>query len=213
MYATGNMGNVPMLFRDGTVIPDRDLMEVYEDTENYNAVPIILGTNRDEFKPFFIGDPNLIEMRMGVLPRIKNEPFFSAVTSYFNDSWKARGVDEVSIQLNQSQGSNVYAYRFDWDELPTILGADLSRLLGAPHAFEIPFVFNSFDNSVMTSVLFSDNNIPSRDALASKMSSYWAEFAYTGSPGRGRNGKQYEWRPWNPAVDAGKFVMLDGERD
>ena len=79
----------------------------------------------------------------------------------------------------------MFAYRFDWDELPTILGVDLSKLMGAMHAAEIPFVFESFDDRLMNWVLFSDENIPSRTELSRKMSSYWAEFAYNGAPGSG----------------------------
>lgn len=84
--------------------------------------------------------------------------------------------------------------------------------MGAMHAAEIPFVFESFDDRLMNWVLFSDDNIPSRTELSRKMSSYWAEFAYNGSPGRGRDGTQAEWEPWNESPSQGKFVMLDSER-
>ena len=180
---------------------------------NYNAVPIIIGTNRDEFKPFFAGDSSLVELQMGFLPKIINEAYFHAVTSYFNDAWKARGVDEVSMRLAKSQADPVFAYRFDWDELPTILGVDLSKLMGAVHASEIPFVFESFDDRLMNWVVFSDENIPSRTELSKKMSSYWAEFAYNSSPGRGRDGTQTDWTPWDEKPNQGKFVILDSERD
>ena len=45
-----------------------------------------------------------------------------------------------------------------------------------------------------------------------KMSSYWDEFAYNGLPGRGRDGKQTDWKPWTEGAGKGKFVMLDSER-
>ena len=35
------------------------------------------------------------------------------------------------------------------------------------------------------------------DTVADHMSAYWAEFAYTGSPGSGRDGKQPTWSTWN----------------
>jgi para-nitrobenzyl esterase len=117
------------------------------------------------------------------------------------------------MRLAASQTDPVFAYRFDWDELPTILGVDLSKLMGAMHAAEIPFVFESFDDRLMNWVLFSDENIPSRTELSRKMSSYWAEFAYNSSPGRGRDGTQTDWSPWNEELGRGKFVMLDSERD
>jgi len=44
------LADVPALFADGTVIPARPLMEVYSNISDYNAVPVIIGSNRDEFK-------------------------------------------------------------------------------------------------------------------------------------------------------------------
>jgi para-nitrobenzyl esterase len=203
---------LPMIFRDGAVVPTTDLMQTFSDADRYHAVPIVIGTNRDEFKPLFVGDRDLVTLDWGFLPRIIDPGYFHAVTSYFNDSWKARGVDEVSMRLVASQTDPVFAYRFDWDELPTVLGVDLSQLLGAPHAFEIPFVFESFDDRLMNSIVFSSDNIPSRTELSEKMSSYWAEFAHNGSPGKGRDGTQPEWRAWSEERGEGKFVMLDSER-
>jgi len=212
LLASEGMPELPMIFRDGTVVPAEDLMEVFKDADNYNAVPIMIGTNRDEFKPFFIGDRSLVALDMGFVPRIIDDAHFQAVTGYFNDSWKARGVDEAAMRLTASQAEAVFAYRFDWDELPTVLGVDLSALMGAMHAAEIPFIFESFDDRLMNWVLFSDDNIPSRTELSRKMSSYWAEFAYNSSPGKGRDGTQTQWQPWNNNPSQGKFIMLDSER-
>jgi para-nitrobenzyl esterase len=209
---TEGIPNLPMIFRDGVVVPARDLMEVFANASDYNDVPIIIGTNRDEFKPFFLGDRSLVELEMGFLPRIIDEGHFHAVTGYFNDSWKARGVDEVSMRLVASQTDPVFAYRFDWDELPKVLGVDLSLMMGAMHAAEIPFVFESFDDRLMNWILFSDENIASRTELSKKMSSYWTEFAYRGSPGRGRDGTQTRWEAWNESANQEKFVMLDSDR-
>jgi para-nitrobenzyl esterase len=42
------------------------------------------------------------------------------------------------------------------------------------------------------------------------MMSYWAEFAYHGAPGRGRDGKLPEWTAWdNSAPQSPKFMILD----
>jgi para-nitrobenzyl esterase len=42
------------------------------------------------------------------------------------------------------------------------------------------------------------------------MMSYWAEFAYTGDPGSGRNAKQPRWTPWDSSSpQAPKFAVLD----
>ena len=42
----------PLIFRDGAVVPIAPLQAVFSDAENYHHVPMIIGTNRDEFKLF-----------------------------------------------------------------------------------------------------------------------------------------------------------------
>jgi para-nitrobenzyl esterase len=203
----------PLIFRDGAVVPKAPLKVVFSDAENYRHVPMIIGTNRDEFKAFFVGDPTLVEMQMGFLPTIIDPARFHATARYFNDKWKAVGVDEAAMRFTTAQREAVFAYRFDWDELPTVLGVDLENLLGAPHAFEIPFVFESFDDRFMNRVLFSNDNIPSRTVLSEAMSSYWTEFAYHGSPGKGRDGVLQEWQRWSEQPRESKFMILDGDVD
>jgi para-nitrobenzyl esterase len=97
----------------------------------------------------------------------------------------------------------VYVYRFDWDEEPTILGGDLGRMIGASHVFEIPFVFGHFDLGREANAAFAEENEPGRRELSAQMMSYWAEFARSGSPGKGRRGDLPEWRP-SPG-----FLVLD----
>ena len=44
------------------------------------------------------------------------------------------------------------------------------------------------------------------------MQSYWAQFAWTGSPGRGRDGRQLAWTPWDPSgPGADKYIVFDTE--
>jgi para-nitrobenzyl esterase len=110
--------------------------------------------------------------------------------------------------LRQAQ-SEVFVYRFDWDEEPTLLGADLGVMLGAAHGFEIPFVFGHFELGSDGYVLFTEDNQAGRQGLAEQMMGYWAEFARTGAPGRGRDAAQVEWTAWDPNPGGAKFVVLD----
>jgi para-nitrobenzyl esterase len=213
---SGELGlsNVPQLLADGAVIPSRELIQLFSDSADYNAVPIILGSTRDEFKMLAAMDDTFVETRFGLFPRIKDKDHHQAYTSYINDTIKALGVDEVAIAMSNRQNESVYAYRFDWDELPTIAGSDMQELMGAAHASEIPFVFGMFDDSFMNNLMFDENNIPGRDLLSESMSSYWAEFAYSSSPGRGRSGTLHEWRAWSNESAAGeKYIILDDEND
>jgi para-nitrobenzyl esterase len=44
--------------------------------------------------------------------------------------------------------------------------------------------------------------------------SYWANFAYTGSPGRGRDGREIEWTGWKNSAETNKrLLILDSVAD
>jgi len=216
MYQSRAAGmlSVPQLFRDGVVLPAEDALEAFSDVSRYNAVPVILGTNRDEHRLFMIRDPEYVNRYLGFYIRMKDPEHYELIDDYRTDIRKAAGVDRIAAALRDSQGPSVYAYRFDWDEEPSILGMDLGVLLGAAHGVEIPFVFNKFDTSFLARYTNSEGNRPGRQALGDSMSSYWAQLAYSGSPGWGRDGKQPEWRPWdNDPGAADKFIIFDTAED
>ena len=120
-------------------------------------------------------------------------------------SWKATGADEVAAAMAASGARDLFMYRFDWDEEPTILGTELSRMLGASHGLEIPFVFGHFDMGRDANRLFTSANEPGRRDLSAAMMSYWTAFARSGDPGRG-DGKQPEWPRWSAQHE---YVVLD----
>ncbi|MEX2131408.1 MAG: hypothetical protein WD772_07960, partial [Pseudohongiellaceae bacterium] len=59
--------------------------------------------------------------------------------------------------------------------------------------------------------LYDPATNPGRDQLSSAMMSYWANFAYTGNPGRGRDGSLLEWQAWQNGDGAPKMVILDSD--
>jgi para-nitrobenzyl esterase len=202
------------VFPDGTVLPDDDPMQRLSRAEGYNVVPVMLGTTRDENKLFMYFDPRHVQQILGVYPRLRNEREYNLIAEYLARMWKATGADEPAAAMRAAQGPSVYVYRFDWDEAPTILFADLPTLVGAAHGFEIPFVFGHFDLGPEGNIIFSDGNAPGRRSLATQMMSYWAEFAYNGAPGRGRHGELPEWTPWQNGDEAQpRFMILDTAAD
>ncbi|MCJ7685762.1 MAG: carboxylesterase family protein, partial [Desulfobacteraceae bacterium] len=139
---------------------------------------------------------------------------YNRVTGYFSDLLRAQAADEPAALMRDAQGPSVYVYRFDWDELPDYFLFDLSELLGACHGLEMFFVFRTFDSGKRVKYAFTKKNYPGRKELSDAMSSYWAQFAYSGDPGRGRQGDLPEWKPWNnsnPGKD--KFIVFDTEKD
>ncbi len=127
--------------------------------------------------------------------------------------WKTQVVDELAILLRKAQGPFVYVYRLDWDELRTLFTLGLGGLFGAGHALEIPFVFGNFAGIDRTMVIIY-NNVPARDALSRSMMFYGSEFAYSGNPGRGRDGSETAWTSWeNGGESADRILILDSVND
>ena len=211
------MITMPNVLKDGFVMPMGNYLDLLSDKANYNSVPIIIGGNRDEYKLFMIMSPEYVDLPLGLPVHVKNQKLYDLTASYMSDMWKATGVDEVATALSASQPGEVWAYRFDWDEEPSILGINVASMLGASHSMEGGFVFNDFSEfmyPLFTSLLYTKSNEAGRIALSESMSSYWAELAYSGSPGRGRSGTEFEWQPWEnstPATD--KFIVFDTSED
>jgi len=214
----GGMISWPHMFKDGTVFPTTDPLTLFGDIATYNEVPLMIGSNRDEMKLFMALDPTFVTIVAGLPVGAKDPAYYALHSQYTTDAMKATSVDLIASTLSQTVGQpGVWAYRFDWDEEPVILGVDISFLLGAAHALEIPFAFHdiyAFVVPSMASMAYNDENLSGRMELAGSMSSYWAEFAYNGDPGNGRSGTEVAWTEWNSAApENDKFIIFDTSAD
>ena len=99
-------------------------------------------------------------------------------------------------EVQSSQQSQTYMYRFDWQS-PAAGGA-----LGACHALDIPFAFGTHTLPGMGA--FAGEG-PGADALAESMTSAWLAFARSGDPST----PALSW----PAFDAAarRTMVLDAE--
>ena len=210
------------VFPDGHVILEGGIEESFINP-NVSRVPIISGTNKDENKFFNAMNRNFVKWgpatglykTVGIdeMPlEIIDLDYYEAINFYGSSFWKQRAVDTPARKLTQSGHANTFAYRFDWDELTTINDMDLSKLIGAAHALEILFVFGSFDSYVVKNFLFGEGAYPAGKKLSDQIQSYWAEFAYTGDPGKGRDGNLPEWKAWSLS-EGEKYLVLDSEND
>jgi para-nitrobenzyl esterase len=193
------MYRAPALLRDGHVLPTSTVVEALAQP----TVPLLLGTNRDELKLFMLGNPQYVTRSIGL--HINDEPSFERDARLGADVWKALGTDLPAAAAQQT-GTPVFAYRFDWDEEPSYLAADLPKLLGAAHGLEIGFVFDDEAGEFDPFKINTKDNEPGRVKLARAMASYWVQFARTGAPGRGVDGTLPEWTGYGP--DA-RFMVLD----
>ena len=133
------MVNLPDNFGDGYVLPQMTNLEIFGNPENHNMVPTILGTNRDEPALFMARDPYWVKNMLGILPRLKDPDAYKRAVNYGALAWKERGVDSLARLMTKAGNTQVFAYRFDWDDLPSVMGYDLSTALGAAHGLEIAF--------------------------------------------------------------------------
>ncbi|MEL7490391.1 MAG: carboxylesterase family protein [Pseudomonadota bacterium] len=198
----GGFMELPRVIQDGIVLPASPLRDAFASPETFNAVPIMTGTNRDEMKLFYLLDERLTKKILGTFYVARDQDLYDAASDYSGRNWRLRAVDRPAIRMRAGGHEAVYAYRFDWDEGGRFLWTDFSKLLGAAHALEIPFVFNKFALlGDADKVLFKKNTFETRDALSKTMGKYWASFARNGAPARGQKA---DW----PVYGADAAVMI-----
>ena len=197
------------IISDNVVIPEEGILETLEDASKHANVPIILGINRDENKLFNFFNKNLVRNFFNRFFLVKDSFYYDILSDYQSLAWRSNGLDTPADIIYQSGQNNIYAYRFDWDEEPKILGMDFSLLLGAAHAFEIPFIMGDFDLGGQTSFIYDKDKIKERNILSASMMQYWSEFAKNGNPDRGSNKNLARWEKWKTFEGDSKIMILD----
>lgn len=206
----------PWVFRDGTVLPIIPMLEVFSDPNQYNAVPTIIGTNREEYKSLMVTEPDYVKRLFGMIPAPRDQVVWDQVGQFGGAMWKAIGADEPARQMVSGGHQEVYVYRLDWDDPPTLfMLLNLKNLLGASHALDMPLIFTDYDNEMtfMPFELINEDNITETRPLAEAMAAYWAEFAYSGKPATGRNSNAIEWQAWQVGDDSEQFMVFDTVTD
>ncbi|MEY2475019.1 MAG: para-nitrobenzyl esterase [Actinomycetota bacterium] len=178
---------------DGIVLPEPPIDAI--GAGSAGGVRVLIGTNADEMKLFTVLDPassDLDEARLikRVIAAVGDAgKAAELVTAYRShrpgvsaaELWGDMQGDYIfripAIRLAEHQSARdnaVYSYLFDWPS-PQFGGA-----LGACHALEIPFAWNTLDTG-MSQMFTGAVDQPVRD-LAGAMHTAWATFARTGTP-------------------------------
>ena len=130
-------------------------------------------------------------------------------SDYQSLAWRSNAVDTPADAIVGGGYPNVYAYRFDWDEQPSILGMDFSFLLGAGHGLEIPFVMGDFDFGRQTRFLFTKKNEHERNKLSKVIMQYWTNFAKEGYPSN-ESENITPWEKWpKGGINQNRIMILD----
>lgn len=216
--ASSEWDRIPTVFQDGHVLMRGPIVELLADPSRHYDVPVILGTNRDEPKIFMAFDRRLVRTAFGLPWGIKDSERYDREARYRSLLWKADGVDSLAEVLTR-HGAPAWAYRWDWDEQGRAFGLiDISRIVGAAHGLEIPFVLGQFDIGPQSGLLFHRDNETPRVQLSERMMGYWAEFARQGDPGRGGRADGTAWMPWPQEPSTGgesrdRLLIFDTPND
>ena len=195
--AASEWDRIPTVFQDGHVLRSGAIIDLLADPSQHHDVPVMLGTNRDEPKIFMAFDPRHVRTALGLPFSLKDPARYDQEARYRSLLWKADGVDSLADVLAR-HGAPAWGYRWDWDEQGRAFGlVDISRIVGAAHGLEIPFVLGQFDVGPQSGLLFHARNESARLRLSERMMGYWAEFARRGDPGRGGQADGTAWLPWS----------------
>jgi para-nitrobenzyl esterase len=183
----------------------------------FNRVPVINGTNRDEWRLFvaseqLAGAPpvtaanyqasiaSLLGVSAGTAAAVAAEYPLSAYSSP-PVALGAVGTDEIfacpalTVDVTLSKYVPTYAYEFNDRNAPERYLAPLGFPYGAAHESEVQYLF-SLANTPFPGVL-----TPSQQRLAAAMKQYWTTLAKTGSPDSSAV-------PWWPRFDATRPQLL-----
>jgi para-nitrobenzyl esterase len=189
---------VPVI--DGKVIPVVPLEAIRQGSAK--DIPVIIGTNLDEWKLFGAAQPDMAIDEAGVVRHLSNflpeEPAKGLVAAY-RRARARRGASTrpsellsailtdlkfrmpaLSVVEAQQHYAPAYSYLFNWVS-PVMRGA-----LGACHILEVGFVFGRYDDRFCGSG-------PDADRLSGTIQDAWLAFARSGDPSGESPGR---WPPY-----------------
>ena len=220
-YDRKNYEDIPLLTNDGYVIPSIGLRDALQEKDYVNNVPTMVGSNRDEVKFWLAFSEYLVSLDYSLsssifkLPKIviNDKDVYDAFNYYRSSAWKVRGVDEPLNSLIKAGNTNLYSYRFDWDDQRRFIVANFKELFGATHALEIPLLAG--DTALVGGPPVSNFIYPrgiSKFYISRNMMRFWTNFAESGVPGNSTN--NIEWSLYSE-YDSNKksYMILDNKNN
>jgi para-nitrobenzyl esterase len=209
-FTPGSVGiyRAPCPVRDGVVLPREPLAELFA-RGLWNRVPVILGSNRDEYKTFGADKPEHSRLLLGKLPLLRDRRGYQIEMRYLSLAWKALFVDAPANAMLAGGHTEVWTYRFDWDEAPSVPFVRPDLLLGAAHAMEMAFVFRDTAGELDIFGVNTPFNRRGRAVFAQAMGDAWTSFARTGVPVV----SEHEWPRRTTEEERPDCLLFDTIRD
>jgi para-nitrobenzyl esterase len=208
----------PRPVRDGVVLPSEPLPEVFR-RGAWNRVPVMMGSNRDEYRTFLADKPEHVRLLFGKLPLLRDRAEYIIESSFYSQVWRSLHVEEPADAMLAGGHAEVWTYRFDWDEAPAVPLIRPDILLGAAHGMEMAFAFRDTVGELDIFGVNTPFNRAGRIAVAQAMGDAWTSFARTGVPGL-PGGEQWQRRTLGTAAEtlvidspAGGGLRMAGVRE
>jgi para-nitrobenzyl esterase len=205
-----------LVANQGTTFPTIDGMLLTEtpgaafNSGNFNRVPVVTGTNHDEYRYFVANDFTLplTNLQYGsafdtvfgtsLAPEVEAEyPLGSSPpVNQAELQLAAAGTDGIfactarRAMMGLAQYVTVYAYEFNDENAPGPTYPGLNFPLGAYHGADVEYILNRNGKPAPFT--------PAQHLLSQAMISYWTQFAKNGNP---NSSGQPHWAPYVPAID------------
>lgn len=210
VFVPGSVGIYlcPRPARDGVVLPLAPWPEVFA-SGRWNRVPVILGSNRDEFRTFLADKPEHARLLFGKLPLLHDPAAYAIESGFLSQAWRTLHVEAPADAMLAGGHADVWTYRFDWDEAPRVPFVRPDRLLGAAHGMEMAFAFRDTRGEFDIFKINTPFNRRGREQVAQAMGDAWTSFARDGIP-RLPGGGAWSRRS---TADAPETLLIDSEGD
>ena len=202
----------PAVIRDGVVIPREGVLAGLANPRYAKNVPVMAGTTRDEvtlwlgLSRYFVDVSYPFTKALPGKLRIKDPALYGFWVDMRSRGWKLGAVDEPLSAMREAGYTDLYAYRYDWDEQPDNYFVPFSEILGAAHASEIAFIMGAPMYGAIGDYMYPDTD--SAAEMTKIMMTAWGAFARGGAP-RLPDGR--DWPRYDP--DSPAFMRLDvGDR-
>jgi para-nitrobenzyl esterase len=209
-------GKQPRPHAEGTTFPTIDGALLTEtpgaafDSGNFNKVPVITGTNHDEYR-YFVANNFTLPLANSQYTSASNTVFGPSLAPTVEAEYPlgtSPPVNEAELQLaaagtdgifactarratmGLAQYVTVYAYEFNDENAPGPHFPGLNFPLGAYHGADVEYLFNRDGIAAPLT--------PDQQQLSQAMISYWTQFANTGDP---NSSGQPQWAPYVSAID------------
>lgn len=190
------MNQFPHLYKDGYVIPKQGFNVIK--TDNYNKVPIMVGSMDNEFTAFDATDPYFGSsvLDQSIFKDPNKLKIYTDSMKYGSELYSGFNADNVSdLLVTNDDQPGVYAYRCAWGTQDGVINNN-TKVFAAAHGIDVDLFTDHFTfaiSSMYPNMFYTDQNKPGREDLSNVMSSYLKNFLYTGNP----NGDNLnKWGTW-----------------